>query len=61
MSEHAGQTNWRGWFIVIAMAVLFLLWGFFVFFSVGDKGPPSWDFGVIKDIPGESRYSTEQH
>ena len=61
MSEHAGQTNWRGWLIVIAMAVLFLLWGFFVFFSVGDKGPPSWDFGVIKDIPGESHYSTEQH
>jgi hypothetical protein len=61
MSEHAGQTNWRGWLIVIAMAVLFLLWGFFVFFSVGDKGPPFWDFGVIKDVPGESRYSTEQH
>jgi len=50
----------RGWIIVVAMAVLFLVWGFLIFFMVGDKGSPSWDFGVIKDIPGESPYSTER-
>lgn len=60
-SEQTKKVNWRGWFIVVAMAVLFILWGLFVFFTVGDKGPPSWNFGVIKDIPGESPYSTERH
>jgi flagellar basal body-associated protein FliL len=50
----------RDWIIVVAMAVLFLVWGFLIFFMVGDKGSPSWDFGVIKDIPGESPYSTER-
>jgi hypothetical protein len=59
-SEQEKKTNRVGWIVVIAMAVVFVLWGFFIFFAVGDKGPPSWDFGVIKDIPGESPYSTER-
>jgi nicotinamide riboside transporter PnuC len=58
-SEQEKRTNRVGWIVVVAMAVVFILWGFFIFFAVGDKGPPSWDFGVIKDIPGESPYSTE--
>ena len=59
-SEQREKTNRVGWIVVVAMAVVFILWGIFIFFSVGDKGPPSWDFGVIKDIPGESPYSTER-
>ena len=59
-SEQKEKTNRVGWIIVVAMALLFILWGLFIFFAVGDKGPPSWDFGVIKDIPGESPYSTER-
>jgi len=61
MLEQTKQTNWRSWFIVIAMAFFFALWGLFIFFAVGDKGIPPWDFGVIRDIPGESAYSTERH
>ena len=60
-SEQKEKTNRVGWIIVVAIAILFVLWGLFIFFAVGDKGPPSWDFGVIKDIPGESPYSTERH
>ena len=54
------KASLRGWLIVIAMAFLFVLWGLFIFFAVGDKGPPPWDFGVIQDVPGESPYSTER-
>jgi hypothetical protein len=50
----------RSWFIIFFLAILFVSWGLFIYFSVGDKGPPSWDFGVIKDIPGESAYSTHR-
>ena len=49
-----------GWIIVLAMAFLFVVWGFFIYFAVGDKGPPPWNFGVVSDIPGESPYSTER-
>ena len=59
-SEQKEKTDRVGWIVVVAMALLFILWGVFIFFAVGDKGPPSWDFGVIKDIPGESPYSTER-
>ena len=58
--EQKEKSNRVGWIIVVAIAILFVLWGLFIFFAVGDKGPPSWDFGVIKDIPGESPYSTER-
>ena len=54
------KTELRSWVIILVLAGLFLAWGLFIFFSVGDKGPPSWDFGVVRDIPGESPYSTER-
>ena len=44
--------------IVMAIALSFLVWGLLIFFSVGDKGSPPWDFGIVQDIPGESAYST---
>jgi hypothetical protein len=51
----------RSWLIIIGIAILFVCWGLFVFFTVGDKGSPPWDFGVMKDIPGESGYSTHRY
>jgi hypothetical protein len=53
-------SRWKGLAIVLAMAFLFLVWGIFIFFMVGDKGQPGWNFGVVKDTPGESAYSTER-
>jgi hypothetical protein len=49
----------RGWLIPILIGLLFLGWGLAVFWTVGDKGPPAWDFGAVQDIPGQSPYSTE--
>jgi hypothetical protein len=59
--EMQGEDRQRvmsGWLVVIGMALSFFLWGLLIFFAVGDKGPPEWDFGVIQDVPGESLYST---
>jgi len=50
----------HSWIIILAMAFLFIAWGLFIFFMVGDKGPPLWNFGVVQDIPGQSAYSTHQ-
>lgn len=57
MDEHGGSTI-RSLVIVVAIALSFLAWGLLIFFSVGDKGSPTWDFGILEDIPGESAYST---
>ncbi len=53
--EHSAK---RTWSILGGIAIVFLAWGFLLFFVIGDKGPPEWDFSVIPDIPGESTYST---
>ncbi len=50
----------RGWVYVCGLALFFLLYGLFMFYMVGDKGPPGWDFGAVEDIPGASVYSTNQ-
>jgi len=58
---HPGQgKGLSGLMLGLVIAVLFLLWGLFIFIMVGDKGPPSWDFGTMEDIPGQSPYSTNR-
>jgi len=52
------RSSARTWAIIAGIAAAFLLWGGIVFFVIGEKGPPDWDFSVVPDIPGESAYST---
>jgi hypothetical protein len=56
--EDNGKATLRDWAVVLGVALAFLLWGLLVYSTVGDKGPPGWDFGVVEDIPGQSPYST---
>jgi hypothetical protein len=57
---HERQVEIKGWLYVCVLALCFLLYGLFMFFMIGDKGPPEWDFGIIEDIPGASAYSTNE-
>ena len=45
------------WTAIILMVVIILGKGFLSFFIVGDKGVPSWGFGTVLDVPGESAYA----
>ena len=45
---------------IFILAASFLAWGFLLFHTIGDKGPPPWDFGIVRDVPGESAYSTHR-
>ena len=58
MEREESKKNWKGWLIVCTLALLFLIYGVFMYFVVGDKGPPDWNFGNVEDIPGQSVYST---
>jgi len=58
--EQKDNPTIKDWLVPIAIAVLFLVWGLLIFFMVGNKGQPPWDFGVVEDIPGQSPYSTER-
>lgn len=50
----------RSWVIIWAIAILLAAWGVFIYLTVGEKGPKSWDFSVVEDTPGGSAYSTHQ-
>jgi hypothetical protein len=62
MNEEQSVTKARGklndWLVVFALAGGFFLWGIFIFYVVGVKWPPAWNFGVVTDVPGLSEYST---
>jgi hypothetical protein len=60
ISAHEQGSSLKSWLVVIGIAVLFLCWGLVVYFTVGDKGPAPWRYGVVEDIPGESPFSTER-
>jgi hypothetical protein len=51
--------NLRTLAVAFGLAVGFLVWGLFVFFTVGDKGAPAFDYGGVPDVPGLSIYSTD--
>jgi len=57
-STEEERSSARTWGIITGIAAAFFLWGMLIFFVIGDKGPPDWDFSVIPDVPGESAYST---
>ena len=49
------EFSWvKTWSIISAIAAGFLAWGLLIYFVIGDKGPPDWDFSVVPDIPGQS-------
>ena len=58
MSTEEEFSSVKTWSIIGAIAAGFLAWGLLIYFVIGDKGPPDWDFSVIPDIPGESTYSS---
>lgn len=48
----------KSWLIIVGLSVGVLIWGFLIFFTVGDKGLPPWDYSILPDVPGQSVYST---
>ena len=45
------------WFLVVFLALYFLVYGFMTYHLVGDRGQPTWDYGTIEDVPGASPYA----
>jgi hypothetical protein len=62
VSDHSahekGSSTYINWIYVAVMAFSFIFYGLLLFFVIGDKGSPVWDYAVVEDVPGESVYST---
>jgi len=46
-----------GWLVLLLLIALILVKGFLTFTAVGDRGQPTWNFGVVQDVPGQSPYA----
>ena len=61
MSEKGSETleKVKTWLILLLMVIGILGYGIAVYVTIGDKGPPGWNYGAISDVPGEAPFSTE--
>lgn len=59
IAQDRQEGSLRTLLVAFGLAAGFLFWGLFLFYTVGDKGPPNWDYGRVPDVPGLSVYSTD--
>ena len=64
MSERQPETREKfekikTWLIVLLMVFGILTYGIVTYMTIGDKGPPGWRYGAIRDVPGESPFSKD--
>jgi hypothetical protein len=53
------ESTAKSWIIVLSIAFFFGLWGLFMYYAVGVGRVPSWRYGVVPDLPGQSVYSVQ--
>jgi hypothetical protein len=45
------------WVLIISVTIWFLAYSLFTYLLVGDRGQPTWDLGVVNDVPASSPYA----
>jgi hypothetical protein len=47
----------RTWVFVLFLTVAFLLYSVYAYQLIANRDMPTWDFGVVEDIPAASPYA----
>jgi hypothetical protein len=55
--QHGGSL--KSWAIVILFSLVILGWGLANFLLIRER-PREWDFGALRDVPGQSIYSVDK-
>ncbi|HYA04168.1 MAG TPA: hypothetical protein VEI04_13775 [Syntrophobacteria bacterium] len=58
--EEPKQSVVRTWALIVLLAIWFLAYSAFVYFAIGEKGPPNWDLVTVSDTPASSPYAIYQ-
>mgnify|MGYP006287727597 CR=1 FL=1 len=45
------------WVVLVLLLALIFGKGLMAFFVIGDLGQPDWNYGIVRDVPGESPYA----
>ena len=57
--EHREISSFWGWLILILLCLAIVAWGILNYLLIPDT-PRKWDMGVLRDVPGQSIYSTAE-
>ena len=57
--EHGAISSFWSWAILIALCLAIIGWGLLNYLLIPDP-PRAWDMGVLRDVPGQSIYSTAE-
>jgi hypothetical protein len=57
--EHGTQSSLASWAIIVAFSAGLIVWGLVQFWLVPDA-PREFDYGALKDVPGQSQYGIEE-
>jgi hypothetical protein len=57
MMETENKTDFATWLIIALLVIYFLGFSLFSYIVVGNPGQPTWDLGIVKDVPAQSPYS----
>ena len=49
----------KTWMIVFSIVLMILGYGLIMYLLIGDKGPPGWQYGSGRDVPGEDAERVE--
>ncbi len=58
MSEHERHSGLWSWAIIVGFSAIIVAWGLAQFRLIPDA-PREFDYGALKDVPGQSQYSVE--
>ena len=45
------------WIFIFILTSIFAITSYLAYTVVGDAGQPTWRYGVVRDVPGESPYA----
>jgi hypothetical protein len=45
------------WVFILILVLLFAIQSFLAYKVIGNAGQPSWSYGIVRDVPGESPYA----
>ena len=57
MREMENKTDFVTWVIIALLVIYFLGFSLLSYLVVGTPGQPTWDLGIVKDVPAQSPYS----
>jgi len=55
--EHHEMSGFRSWMVILLFCAAIVLWGVLNYVLIPDE-PRHWDMGALRDVPGQSIYSS---